>query len=75
VVTGSDWQVPALQQRYAGHFSPFINARLAARRRYGPHGGRGYAELSPVQTGAALAFSSRCRSRWCTPGVQGPARR
>jgi len=32
VVTGSDWQVPALQQRYAGHFSPFINARIAARR-------------------------------------------
>ena len=33
VVTGSDWQMPALQQRYAGHFSPFINARIPARRR------------------------------------------
>ena len=33
VVTGSDWQVPALQQRYAGHFPAFINARIAARRR------------------------------------------
>jgi RimJ/RimL family protein N-acetyltransferase len=29
VVTGNDWLLPELQQRYAGHFSPFINARIA----------------------------------------------
>lgn len=32
IVTGNDWQLPALQERYAGHFSPFINARIARRR-------------------------------------------
>ena len=32
VITGNDWQLPELQQRYAGHFSPFINVRIAARR-------------------------------------------
>ena len=29
VVTGNDWRIPELQQRYAGRFSPFINARIA----------------------------------------------
>jgi hypothetical protein len=33
VVTGNDWQSAVLQERYAGHFSPFINARIAARLR------------------------------------------
>jgi RimJ/RimL family protein N-acetyltransferase len=33
VVTGNDWQLAPLQERYAGHFSPFINARIAARAR------------------------------------------
>jgi RimJ/RimL family protein N-acetyltransferase len=33
VVTGNDWLLPAIQERYAGHFSPFINARIAARGR------------------------------------------
>ena len=28
VITGNDWQLPELQQRYSGHFSPFINARI-----------------------------------------------
>jgi uncharacterized protein len=32
VVTGNDWQLPELQERYAGHFSPFINACIAALR-------------------------------------------
>jgi RimJ/RimL family protein N-acetyltransferase len=32
VVSGNDWQLPELQRRYAGHFSPFINARIASRR-------------------------------------------
>lgn len=27
-VTGRDWRLPDLQQRYAGHFSPFINERI-----------------------------------------------
>jgi SET domain-containing protein len=30
VVRGSDWKRPELQQRYRGHFSPFLNARIAA---------------------------------------------
>lgn len=30
VVTGNDWQLPELQERYSGHFSPFVNARIAA---------------------------------------------
>ena len=29
VVTGEDWRRPDLQERYAGRFSPFINARIA----------------------------------------------
>jgi len=33
VVTGNEWQLPVSQERYAGHCSPFINARIAARRR------------------------------------------
>jgi uncharacterized protein len=32
VVTGNDWQLAELQERYRGHFSPFINARIAALR-------------------------------------------
>ena len=26
--TGRDWRLPELQERYAGHFSPFINDRI-----------------------------------------------
>ena len=33
VVTGNDWRLPELQERYAGHFSPFINARIAKLHR------------------------------------------
>jgi SET domain-containing protein len=29
-VTGEDWRLPDLQRRYAGHFSPFLNARIEA---------------------------------------------
>ena len=32
-ITNEDWHRPELQQRYAGHFSPFINRRIAALRR------------------------------------------
>jgi hypothetical protein len=28
VVKGRDWRIPALQARYAGHFSPFLSARI-----------------------------------------------
>lgn len=27
-ITGRDWRLPALQQRYEGHFSPFLNERI-----------------------------------------------
>jgi hypothetical protein len=30
VVTGDDWRRPDLEERYAGRFSPFINARIAS---------------------------------------------
>jgi hypothetical protein len=30
LVTAEDWQRPEVQQRYAGHFSPFINHRIAS---------------------------------------------
>jgi uncharacterized protein len=33
IVTGDDWLLPELQARYKGHFSPFIEARIAARNR------------------------------------------
>ena len=39
-VTGADWRLPAVQQRYAGHFSPFLNQRVAALRAEGATGGR-----------------------------------
>ena len=29
VITGDDWRLPELQARYRGHFSPFIEARIA----------------------------------------------
>jgi hypothetical protein len=28
-VTGQDWRLPELPQRYRGHFSPLINQRIA----------------------------------------------
>jgi hypothetical protein len=28
-VTGKDWQIPALQERYFGYFSPYLQARIA----------------------------------------------
>jgi hypothetical protein len=32
-VTGEDWRDPALWQRYAGHFSPYLARRIEALRR------------------------------------------
>lgn len=31
-VTGKDWQLPVLQERYRGHFSPLINKRIAGSK-------------------------------------------
>ena len=28
VITGDDWKLPDVQERYRGHFSPFINERI-----------------------------------------------
>ncbi|MGA7730274.1 MAG: SET domain-containing protein-lysine N-methyltransferase [Chloroflexia bacterium] len=28
IITGNDWRLPELQERYRGHFSPFINGRI-----------------------------------------------
>ena len=28
VITGNDWQLPAVQERYRDHFSPFLNERI-----------------------------------------------
>ena len=29
LITGDDWRLPELQERYRGHFSPFIDARIS----------------------------------------------
>jgi uncharacterized protein len=28
IIRGTDWQLPEVQQRYQGHFAPFINERI-----------------------------------------------
>lgn len=28
IITGNDWKLPEVQQRYRGHFAPFINKRI-----------------------------------------------
>ena len=33
-VRGSDWRLPEVQDRYRGHFSPFINERIATIESY-----------------------------------------
>ena len=35
-ITGNDWQRSELQQRYAQHFLPFLNRRIAALQRQQP---------------------------------------
>jgi hypothetical protein len=34
-VTGNDWRVPALQERYAGYFTPYVQRRIDALRKSG----------------------------------------
>lgn len=29
-ITGNDWQIPALWERYSGHFSPYLARRIAS---------------------------------------------
>ena len=31
-VTGADWRLPDVQERYTGHFAPFLNERIARLR-------------------------------------------
>ncbi len=31
-ITGNDWQLPELQRRYAGHFSPYLQRRIERLR-------------------------------------------
>jgi len=31
-ITGNDWKLPELQERYRGHFVPYINERIGKRR-------------------------------------------
>ena len=31
-ITGKDWRLPELQERYKGHFSPFLNRRIEKLR-------------------------------------------
>lgn len=33
IITGNDWKIPSVQERYYPHFSPFINARIDRLRR------------------------------------------
>ena len=32
LITGNDWRLPDVRERYAGHFSPFLNARIQSER-------------------------------------------
>ena len=32
-VTGDDWRIPALQERYAGYFTPYVQRRIDALRK------------------------------------------
>jgi hypothetical protein len=33
ILTGKDWQMPEVQQRYAGYFSTYLANKIAARAR------------------------------------------
>lgn len=39
VVTGDDWRIPALQEAYAGHWTPVLEAQVRAERVRRPPGG------------------------------------
>ncbi len=46
-VTGSDWQLLELQQRYAGYFSPYLQRRIDDSRSHAPRPAREYTEAEP----------------------------
>ncbi|NJL72784.1 MAG: SET domain-containing protein, partial [Candidatus Competibacteraceae bacterium] len=37
-VTGNDWQIPELQERYKGHFMPYLQRRIEAAKRVKSNG-------------------------------------
>jgi hypothetical protein len=39
IITGDDWRREDVQERYQGHFSPFINRRIKKLRKGSVHGG------------------------------------
>jgi hypothetical protein len=39
-ISGDDWQIPVLQERYAGHFTPFLSDRIAEWNTNRPDGER-----------------------------------
>ena len=40
-ITGNDWQLPELQQRYRGHFVPFIERKIQAMNEHSKAKGKG----------------------------------
>jgi hypothetical protein len=54
-VRGSDWKLPELQDRYRGHFSPFINVRIARIEGHEDYPG-------PSRHGWATSGCGRCPS-------------
>lgn len=40
IVTGDDWMLADLQERYRGHFSPFINRKIEESRKGDIHGSK-----------------------------------
>jgi hypothetical protein len=38
IITGDDWRRPEVQERYRGHFSPFINRRIEKLGKGNVHG-------------------------------------
>jgi hypothetical protein len=53
-ITGGDWKIKELQERYAGYFSPYLQMRIDALKAGRPHkyqlrGASNYARLGPQQ--------------------------
>lgn len=56
VLTGDDWQRPELVTRYSGHFSPYLQRRIAASAHgfSGKAAGRGTRQGSPAAATGSL---------------------
>ncbi|MGZ8400516.1 MAG: SET domain-containing protein [Methyloceanibacter sp.] len=50
-VTGDDWRNPTLWERYAGHFSPYLERRIRALKRRGFRRKRGLVAVGTEATG------------------------